>query len=219
MARYRRVVAPDAMGYGGSDTPPAPPQITDYARLLDDALDAANEGRVDLLGYHTGAIIAAELARLRPDRVRRLVLIGVPYVTGEEQQLWRERLAAPTVLGEDFEQFQERWDYLVARRDPSVSLERAFDNFIDELRAYPHAWWAHEAAFTFDVAGCFAEVLQPVLVLNPANHLSDASRRAASSLRNARILELKHLSHGIFDKAPEEIADLTEAFLKDTSTT
>jgi pimeloyl-ACP methyl ester carboxylesterase len=122
MARYRRVVAPDAMGYGGSDTPPSPPQITDYARLLDDALDAANEGGVDLLGYHTGAIIAAELARLRPDRVGRLVLIGVPYFTGEEQQLWRERLAAPTVLGEDFEQFQERWDVRHAPERATVEV-------------------------------------------------------------------------------------------------
>jgi len=213
MAQHRRVVAADTMGYGGSDKPPTRPEVTDYALLLDEALDAAGEGTVDLLGYHTGAIVAAELARLRPQRVRRLVLIGVPYATGKDQQAWRERLAAPTTLSEDFEQFQDRWAYLVANRDPSVSLERAFANFVDELRAYPEVWWAHEAAFTFDVDTSFAGVSQPTLILNPDNQLSELSRRAARRLSHAQIIELKHLSHGIFDKAPEEIAALTETFL------
>ena len=78
LAGRRRVVAPDTMGYGGSDKPGQRIEIGDYASLIDQALDAAGEDRVDLLGYHTGALVAAELARLRPDRVRRLILIGVP---------------------------------------------------------------------------------------------------------------------------------------------
>ena len=63
------------------------------------------------------------------------------------------------------------------------------------------------------MATCFAKVSQPVLILNPDNHLAEPSRRAAKSLSNARIVELTHLSHGIFDRAPDEIAALTEAFL------
>jgi pimeloyl-ACP methyl ester carboxylesterase len=215
LAGRRRVVAPDTMGYGGSDKPSEPIEIGDYARLIDEALDAAGEGRIDLLGYHTGALVAAELAGLRPDRVRRLILIGVPYLEGHEQKAWRDRLAKPAQLGDGLEQFQERWDFLVAQRDPSVSLKRAFENFVDELRAYPDGWWAHDAAFTFDVAGCFAKVSQPVLILNPDNPLASPSRRAAKRLANVRIVELKHLSHGIFDRAPDEIAFLTEAFLRE----
>jgi len=214
LAAHRRVVAPDTCGYGGSDGPPAPLDISGYAKRVLEALDAAEETRVDLLGYHTGAIIAAELARMAPDRIGRLVLIGVPYLDKTEQKDWRERLATPMVLSESLSQFQERWDFLVSGRDSQVSLARAFDNFVDELRAYPHGWRAHDAAFTFDVQACFARVNQPTLILNPDNHLSALSRRAAGALPNATLVELPHLNNGIFDVAPQALAAAAEAFLR-----
>ena len=40
---------------------------------------ADGEGAVDVIGYHTGTFIAAELAIVRPDLVRRLVLPGIPF--------------------------------------------------------------------------------------------------------------------------------------------
>jgi pimeloyl-ACP methyl ester carboxylesterase len=214
MALKRRVAAPDTPGYGASDPPPTPWTIGEYAESLDQALDAAGEAAVDLLGYHTGAIVAVELARRRPDRIRRLVLIGVPYLSAAEQSDWRRRLAAPAQLTDRLDQFQERWDYFIKDRDPGVSLTRGFENFVDELRAYPHGWWAHEAAFTFDVACAFAQVRQPVLVLNPDNRLSGASRRAAEALAGAEIVETPHLQNAVFDNAPLELAVLTDAFLR-----
>ena len=214
MASKRRVAAPDTPGYGASDPPPTPWTMGEYADGVAQALDAAGETAVDLLGYHTGAIVAAELARRRPDRVRRLVLIGVPYLSASEQSDWRRRLAAPAQLTDRLDQFQERWDYFIKDRDPGVSLTRGFDNFVDELRAYPHGWWAHEAAFTFDVERSFAEVRQPVLVLNPDNRLSVASRRAAKALVRAQIVETPHLRNAVFDNAPQELAALTDAFLR-----
>lgn len=213
MARRRRVVAVDTPGYGGSDRPSRPFTIEDYALSIDEALGEAGEGHVDLFGYHTGALIAAELARLRPDRVGRLIMIGVPFLAGAEQANWRTRLAAPMTLTGDLAQFEERWDFLVADRPAGMDLERGFENFVDELRAYPQGWWAHEAAFTFDVGRCLAEIEQPTLILNPANHLSEPSRLAAATLKNARLVELDHLSNAIFDVAPEALAKHMDAFL------
>jgi pimeloyl-ACP methyl ester carboxylesterase len=217
MAVNRRTVAADTPGYGGSDAPPNPWTIGDYADAMDKALDAADEFTVDLLGYHTGAIVAAELARRRPDRIRRMILIGVPYFSPVDQLAWKARLAAPSTLSDRLEQFQDRWNYFITNRDPGVSLSRGFDNFVDELRAYPHEWWAHEAAFTFDVQTCFSSVRQPVLVLNPDNHLAGASRHAAAVLENAQILEMPNLQNGIFDNAPDELAVLINAFLMEQS--
>ena len=215
LAAHRRVVAPDTCGYGGSDWPDAPLDIQGYAQRVLKAVDQAGDTQVDLLGYHTGALIAAELARMEPERVRRLVLIGVPYLDKAEQPAWRVRLAAPMVLGESLNQFKERWDFLVRERDPRISLERAFDNFVDELRAYPRGWQAHDAAFTFDVQACFARVHQPTLILNPDNHLSAPSRRAAEALPNARLVELPQLTNGIFDAAPGVLSAAAEAFLEE----
>ncbi|WP_394762674.1 alpha/beta fold hydrolase [Phenylobacterium sp.] len=213
LAARRRVAAIDAPGYGASDPPPEPITVTGYAHAIDAALDAAGEAEVDLFGYHTGALIAAELARLRPDRVRRVVLIGVPYFEGAERAAWRKRLAHPMRLTESFSQFAEKWAYFVDDRPPGISLARGFDNFVDELRAYPDGWWAHEAAFTFDAVNGLAQVRQPVLVLNPNSHLAAASRRAAAALPRGELIELPHLVNGIFDVAATELAEAMDKFL------
>ncbi len=85
-ARTRRVVAPDLLGHGGTDTPSGPG--VDYRlRLLADVvvetlerLDGL-EGRVDLLGHSLGGAVALDVARRFPRRLRRLVLVdaaGLP---------------------------------------------------------------------------------------------------------------------------------------------
>lgn len=78
-----RVLAWDAPGYGASDHLPMPsPRALDYAQRLWawlDALDLA-EGRaptpVTLVGHSLGCLMAVSATCLRPDRVKRLVLLS-----------------------------------------------------------------------------------------------------------------------------------------------
>lgn len=70
----RRTVAFDLPGTGGSSTPLLPMTIEDDARLALRVLDALGVGAADVLGFSFGGCVAQELARLAPDRVRRLVL-------------------------------------------------------------------------------------------------------------------------------------------------
>jgi hypothetical protein len=147
--------------------------------------------------------------------VRRLVLMSVPYFVGAEQAVWRHRLARPHALTDDLSQLEARWRRLVVDREWGVSLERGFQAFVDELRAYPHDWWAHDAAFGFDVETAFAEVHQPALILNPANTLAQASRRAASALPNGRLVDLPLLHNATFDVDAVELAERVDDFLRD----
>jgi pimeloyl-ACP methyl ester carboxylesterase len=218
MAQRRPVLALDTPGYGGSDRPEQRLDIPGYAEILGEALDAALEKGgdrpIDLFGHSIGALIAVELARQRPERVRRLVLMSVPYFVGAEQAVWRHRLARPHTLTDDLSQLEGRWRRLVIDREWGVSLERGFDAFVDEIRAYPHDWWAHDAAFGFDVETAFAEVQQPVLVLNPANTLAQASRRAAWALPDGQLLDLPLLHDAPFDVGAEELAERIDEFLR-----
>jgi pimeloyl-ACP methyl ester carboxylesterase len=189
---------------------------------MGEALDAAldhgqtpgGDERIDLFGHSTGALIAVELARRRPDRVRRLMLMSVPYFVGAEQAVWRHRLARPHALTDDLSQLEARWRRLVIDREWGVSLDRGFEAFVDELRAYPHDWWAHDAAFGFDVETAFAEVHQPVLILNPSNALAQASRRAALALSDGRLVDLPLLHNAPFDVGAEELAERVDDFLR-----
>ncbi len=217
LARARRVIAPDTPGYGGSDAPPEMPPFERYADAFIDLVErTAGSGRtpVDVFGYHTGVLIATEAAARRPDLIRSLVLVGIPYYVGEERAERRAVLAARADLTEDFEQFRERWHYFITDRTPGLSLERAYLCFVDELRAYPRHWWAHEALFDYEPQERLARVSCPVLVLNPDNALARPSRDASRILPQARVVELPGLTNAIFDRGPEVLAGEIERFLE-----
>lgn len=198
----RNVVAIDTPGYGESDPPPGIVGIEDYATAIADALP----DRFDLFGYHTGVSIAAEIAIRWPHRVGRLILMGVPYFRALDFEGWRARLAARHALGERLEQFDERWQFLVANRPAGLSLRRGFENFVDELKAWPDGWWAHDALFDHDLVARLSQVAQPATILNPPGHLAEPSRLAARLMRDATVVELPTLAGAVLDAHADVIA-------------
>jgi pimeloyl-ACP methyl ester carboxylesterase len=73
LAADHRVVAFDNAGVGGS-TGTTPSTIEQMARDAIAFLDAMEFGKADILGFSIGSFVAQELALLRPDVVRRLIL-------------------------------------------------------------------------------------------------------------------------------------------------
>jgi pimeloyl-ACP methyl ester carboxylesterase len=78
IAADRSVYAPDAPGCGESDPPPGVPTIADYAAASVDFIDTMRLRQVDLLGHGVGALVAVELAILKAEQVRRVVLVSIP---------------------------------------------------------------------------------------------------------------------------------------------
>jgi pimeloyl-ACP methyl ester carboxylesterase len=85
LARERRVVAMDTIGYGESYKPPRRCEIEDYARGAIALLDGLGIGSTAVVGHHTGAVIAMELAASVPERVERLVLSASPFVDAADR--------------------------------------------------------------------------------------------------------------------------------------
>lgn len=202
----RHALALDTPGYGDSDPPPAPPSIEDYA----DVIAAALPGRIDLFGYHTGVSIAVEIALRHPAKVRRLALMGIPHFRALDFDEWRVKLAARHELDDALDQFAERWDFLVANRPDELPLATGFANFVDELKAWPNGWWAHEALFAHDLAARLPLLTQPVTVLNPAGHLAEASRLAAALIGDVEVIELPDANGAALHEHAAEIAALIE---------
>jgi pimeloyl-ACP methyl ester carboxylesterase len=73
----RSVYAPDLPGLGESD-PSLASSAAEAAGAMSDLANDLRLRQIDVLGMHTGALVAIELAALRPELVRRLVLVVLP---------------------------------------------------------------------------------------------------------------------------------------------
>jgi len=79
--------APDRLGYGFSDAPPWALSLEQYAQGTVDGLKAAGmKGDIDILGMHTGSMEAIEVAHQIGAHVRRIIAVGMPLFSAEEQQ-------------------------------------------------------------------------------------------------------------------------------------
>jgi pimeloyl-ACP methyl ester carboxylesterase len=76
LADVRSVYAPDLPALGESDPSPTS-SVAEAAAALSDLADDLRLRQIDLLGIHSGACAALELAAARPALVRRLVLAGM----------------------------------------------------------------------------------------------------------------------------------------------
>ena len=96
-----RVLAWDAPGYGASTPLAQPaPADADYARVLEQSLQALGVRRCLLVGHSLGALMAARLAGTAPGLVEQLVLIspaggyGAPAKAEQQAKVRQGRLAA-----------------------------------------------------------------------------------------------------------------------------
>ncbi len=96
-----RVVAPYLRGYGDS---PAPTDPADYtvdllAGDIAEVIEACGEERAVVIGHDWGAAVTWAAAQLRPDRVRAVAALSVPY-TARSRRPPLERLAE--IAGDNF---------------------------------------------------------------------------------------------------------------------
>ncbi len=87
LAKDRRVIAPDMVGFGYTDRPAGIQYSMDtWVQQALDLLDTLGLEQVDLVGNSFGGALAMALAIRAPQRVRRLVLmgsVGVPFAITE----------------------------------------------------------------------------------------------------------------------------------------
>jgi pimeloyl-ACP methyl ester carboxylesterase len=220
MGTDREVVAFDTPGNGMSDWPPGPMDMTGYALAFVDGMENLSLGvhePADVLGYHTGTFLGAELAIAQGEKVGRLVLSGIPFRTPEERQERLDQIATGPKLTEDGEQIlgnlRRLWNFVVTNRDPRVSLERAAQLFVEKGKALDRYWWPYNGVWTYDVKERFAMIPQPVLILQPHEMLLEQSRRAVQFIRDVRIVELPELERDVFDVGSHLIAKELRKFL------
>lgn len=215
MGADRLVYAPDTPGFGNSDLPAEAPLIEDYATAMLAFLDANNLAQVDLLGYHTGAAIAIELAGRYPKRVRKLIIVGLPAFTLEEYTAFEEQ-PWPQPFDAEGEAVAASWrstrNWWLKAGHTEAATRRSFDQ---KIANGPTAWWGARAALRYRTREALAKVEAEVLFVRPRDDLWESSLRALPELEalEAERIDLPQFGFGLFEVAPEEIAGITRDFL------
>lgn len=215
----RRSLAVDLPGTGGSSTPVLPLSIPDSARLVLQAVDALGVGTVDVLGFSFGGSVAQELARLAPDRVRRLVLVstscgwgsvpGSPLALAAISNPLRYyspaffKAVAPLVVGgrgAHSEEFLDRQARKRAARPPSA-------------RGYWYQMWA---ASTWSSWAWLHTLQQPTLLMaGDRDQVVPAvnARLMAGLLPDARLRTWPDGGHMLLLDSAAQVAPVLEEFL------
>jgi pimeloyl-ACP methyl ester carboxylesterase len=211
IATDRAVYAPDTPGYGESDVPASKPSFEQYAEALGDFVGSIG-GPVDLLGYHTGAGLAAELALRHPDRVRRVILVSVPLLSDEQKARFSQP-SATIPMREDGSHLVEMWKSTMSVRPPQQSLEEAARLVAEKQRSVVNTEWALASLAGYPLDARLKELKQPVLIVRPKDGLWEQTAQAAKLVPSAEIIERADWSYGIFDAYPDQIAAAIRPFL------
>lgn len=212
LGRDRSVYAPDLPGHGESDAPDSPPSMAEYAAAVGDLIDSLRLRQVDLLGWQSGSLAAAELAIARPQQVRRVVLASVPVFDAREREAFNAR-PWPLRPREDGSHLVEEWQRIRRSRGAKAAMPRMGEDLAGALRAGDSAVWGPSAAANYPVGERLPLLRQPVLVLRPRDEFWDMSGRAEALIHECRKVELPEQDGGLLEAGAGEVARYARDFL------
>lgn len=188
----RPLYAFDTPGFGGSfdPEPDATPQMSDYARWLREAAADLGIDRAHIVGHHTGACIAVEMAGSEPALAATLTLLGPVPLTAEERVEFSKHFGTPFAPVVSGSYLLENWEYLRnlgAHADPLLMHRE----MADQLRA----WWgrvqSYGAVWTQDFKAIYEGLRVPLMIgAAPDDVLYPFLQRAAQLQPDARVLPL-----------------------------
>jgi len=217
LANGRQVIAMDMLGFGMSAPLPAPQRITQFAAGAFALLDALGVADAVVLGHHTGAVVALEMAASAPDRVCALVLSSTPW-TGPE---YRARHATTTAVDDvpqagDGSHLTELWRL----RQPYYPVGRPdlLNRFVRDALAVDPAE-GHRACGRYLMEDRASLVTAPVLLLGAS--ADPFGMRDLPVLRekltNAESVNTHIIDGGtvpLMEQAPQDVATAVNNFLR-----
>lgn len=213
MGDARHVIAIDSPGHGESDVPAQKDDasIPNYAKSAWAIIDALGFDKVDLLGHHTGAKVATEMAWQRRADVRAIVMVSALVLTPEEQAGFEAQFQ-PIAIDEAGTRFKSMWAKSIEHRGPGVALHDLANSFAENLRAGEAYEWGHKAAFGYNALfpDRVKTLTHPITVLNPGDMLFKLTPRVAPLLQNGIIIDHPEWGLGFMDAYTQDAVAAVE---------
>jgi pimeloyl-ACP methyl ester carboxylesterase len=214
-----RAIAMDTIGFGDSYKPMKRNlTVADLGSGVIDFLDAMKIKRTNLVGHHTGAVIAIEVATSFPDRVDKLVLSACPYMDDEKR---RNSVGKP-VMDEDKE--MEDGSHLISlwrrrmafypRKNRSDLLRRFI---IDALLAGENRTQGHKAVREYRLEKKYGQIKTPTLLVCGTKdpYAYPVMGKISSLIRGSRMIPLRNGTVPLPNQLPKEFANAIIPFLEE----
>ncbi|MCO5122285.1 MAG: alpha/beta hydrolase [Rhizobacter sp.] len=217
LGQHFTAIAMDTLGFGDSSKPlPVRDSIEGWAEVAMSLADALGLERLAVVGHHTGAAIAIELAAAYPQRIAGAVLSAPPWVDAER----RARHSRPAPIDNvprqaDGSHLSALWR-IRAPWYPAGDIELLERFVIDAVKAGPRAAEGHAVVSRYLMEARLPLVRCPVLVIAPTAdpHAYPHARRVADAIADARVVEVEGGMVPLPDQMPERFAELVTDFLR-----
>lgn len=213
LARLGYIVsAPDLPGFGKAEIPARPLTLTDYADFLLDYLKTNKIKRPVLIGHSFGGRVALKFNHLYPNRIRALILTGVPGFTPIPKRKLAVFIAAAKIGGFLFaippmSLFQEqvrRWYYYVVGAKEFFRAEGAMRETFKRIVAE-------------DLVDCMAAISIPtLLVWGELDSIIPTiiAQRMHRAIEGSELVIIPNSDHGVSFKEPEKFVSYVRRFLE-----
>ena len=202
----------DLPGYGFSDALAEPPTVGGYMEAMTPLLNAPGQPAW-LAGFHSGALVAMEMANRYPEQVSGLLLVDVPVFSGPEMVDLRESITNPPAFLEQEDPMNGLFKSMVVDRLDQVAYPRALDLFFDFVGAGEARNAGYHAAANFEAEPAAKRIAQPALVIATHSSLREGTLRVAEWLPDATLVERDDITVPAFELGAEPIAELTRDFV------
>lgn len=215
--RYR-AIAMDTIGFGDSSKPPPEKDSIEFwAEVAISLLDELGIEHVSVVGHHTGAVIATELAAAYPHRIESAVLSAPSLV----DEAFRAKHAGPPSVDNviscaDGSHLVELWRI----RQPwypegDIDLLERF--IVDAIKAGSRAAAGHRVVARYVMETRLPLIRCPVLIIAPTAdpHAYSSAAPLAGQIARSRIVEVPGGMVPLPDQMPEEFSRLVMEFLEE----
>lgn len=219
LGQHFHAIAMDTIGFGDSCKPaPGRDSIEYWAQVAVSLMDALGIERFSVVGHHTGAAIAIEMAAAYPSRIGAAVLSAAPLVDAS----FRASHAGPVRI--DNAVHKSNGSHLVElwqQRQPwyPAGDTDLLDRFmIDALKAGARAAEGHAVVARYVMETRLPLIRCPALVIAPTAdpHAYPRAARLAQAIAGSRYAELDGGMVPLPDQMPERFAALVTDFLLHT---
>ncbi len=216
-ARGIHAIGVDMPGFGGSDPTLFVPGCEDYAKAIPAVLDALGLRQASILGHHTGALVATEVALQFPARIDRLILNGPLPLEDAERASWLEfcrNEEIPYHEKPDGSHLTKLFGIRYGFAQDTVPPGTVTRYIVETLGGLAPFWYGHHAAFMYDHAASLKKIRHPTLILtNTGDQIYEHAKLSHRTRPDFEFTALEGGGIDVVDQLPDAWTEAVAAFV------